>query len=67
MGNKLRFYFDFDVVNSEVNDKKDRFQIKLKTLNKTIDFFPLQKPLSNEWTKSIQQAIDNSDGKKYEN
>jgi hypothetical protein len=66
-GGRLKFYFDFDVVNAEVIDKKDRFQIRLKTINKHFDFFPLQKPLSQEWTSSIHQAIQNSDGKTYEN
>lgn len=54
MGRKLRYYFDFDVVNAQVSDKSDRFQIKLKTINKTFDFFPLQKPVSHDWTQSIE-------------
>ncbi len=49
LGGKLKYYFDFDVVNASVNDKNDRFQIELKTINKNFDFYPLQKPLSREW------------------
>ena len=67
MGNKLRLYFDFDVINAQVVDKNDRFQIKLKRCNKVFDFFPLQKPLSRDWTQSINLAINNSDGKNESN
>lgn len=28
-GGKLKYYFDFDVINAKVSDKNDRFEIRI--------------------------------------
>lgn len=67
MGNKLKFYFDFDVINASVSDKKDRFEINLKTCNKTLSFYPINGEKTSEWCDAINEAIKHSDGKRYDN
>ena len=54
MGNKLKFYFDFDVINGSVNDKGNRFEINLKTCNKTFSFYPLNGETSSDWCHAIK-------------
>lgn len=54
LGNKLKLYFDFDVINATVNDKKDRFEIVLQTCNKAFSLYPMHGGTSSEWTDAIK-------------